>query len=194
MFQRAERERKRQAHIRYAIAAVILLLASGAAIFLYRSQQRGTILIDTAAACGRYLPKDQASPAGPLNALDQCIKTLEAMQKGAASDPRDAEILELIGAGKKDEADAPPIRGGAGRESGRFAEQKSSQALPGDRRHCGCRRTQEGPRVYAEAAKLDPDNITACSGMPIWSEMPAISPRRSTLTMRCLNAGVKGQE
>ena len=26
------------------------------------------------------------------------------MQKGAASDPRDAEILELIGAGKKDEA------------------------------------------------------------------------------------------
>ena len=34
VFQRAERERKRQAHIRNAVAVIILLFASGAAIFL----------------------------------------------------------------------------------------------------------------------------------------------------------------
>ena len=95
VYRRAERERKRQARIRNAVAAVILLLTCVGGYFIFRSKERGAVLIDTAAACARYLPEKQAS-AGPLNALDQCIKTLELMRKGAASDPRDTEILKLI--------------------------------------------------------------------------------------------------
>ncbi len=49
VYRRAERVRRRQGRVRGAIAAVILALAGSAGYFVYRSQQRGAVIIDTAA-------------------------------------------------------------------------------------------------------------------------------------------------
>src|SRR5215813_6875634 len=103
VFRRAEREHKRQGRNRNGVAAM-LLLAIGGGYFLYSAQHRGGILIDTAPASTRYLPKDNA-PTGPQDALGQCIMALQVLQKGAATDLRDAEILNLIEQGNMDEAE-----------------------------------------------------------------------------------------
>jgi tetratricopeptide (TPR) repeat protein len=160
VYRRAERERKRQTRIRNTVAAVIVLLACGAAIFLHRSQKRGAVLIDTATACGRYLPKDQANAAEPLNALDQCIKSLEALQKGAASDPRDAEILKLIGQGKKEAAEQLQIAAAQDDEAAMVARgKKAAERYRGIAATAGLADPKKAREYYAKAAKLDPDSI-----------------------------------
>jgi tetratricopeptide (TPR) repeat protein len=162
VYRRAERERKRQARIRNAVAAVIVLLASASAAFVYLSRQRGAALIDTAAACGRYLPKDQADAAGPLNALDQCVKTLEAMQKGAANDPRDAEILSLIEQGKKGEAERLQVEAARDDEAAGLARnKKAAERYRGIAATAGLADSKKAREYYARAAKLDPDNVDA---------------------------------
>jgi tetratricopeptide (TPR) repeat protein len=159
VYRRAERERKRQARIKSAVASTIALLVCGAAAFLYLSQKRGAILIDTAAACGRYLPEKQAVAAGPLNALEQCIKTLEAMQKGAASDPRDAEILHLIGAGRKEDAERLQVEAAQDDEAAMVARgKKAAERYRGIAATAGLGDRKKAREYYAKAAKLDPDD------------------------------------
>jgi tetratricopeptide (TPR) repeat protein len=159
VYRRAERERKRQARIRYAVLALVLLLTCVGGYFIFRSKERGAVLIDTAAACARYLPEAQAS-AGRLNALDQCIKTLELMQKGAASDPRDAEILKLIDQGKKGEAERLQVEAAQDDEAAGLARtKKAAERYRGIAATAGLADPKKARDYYARAAKLDPDNI-----------------------------------
>src|SRR5262249_9874972 len=105
IYKRAERERRRQLYIRAAAAAAFVLLSGAGSYYLWRSQQQGVVLLDTAAACARYLPADPVPSLSPLGALEQCMKSLEALRVGAASDPRDAVIVKLIAEGKIEEAE-----------------------------------------------------------------------------------------
>jgi tetratricopeptide (TPR) repeat protein len=194
VYRRAERERKRQAHIRNAIAAVILLLTCVGGYFIFRSKERGTVLIDTAAACARYLPEEQAS-AGPLNALDQCIKTLEAMQKGAASDPRDAEILKLIDQGKKGEAERLQVEAAQDDEAAGLARtKKAAERYRRIAATAGLADPKKAREYYAKAAKLDPDNI---KGM-VWHAHMEKDAGNLAEAERAygavLGAGVKGKD
>jgi tetratricopeptide (TPR) repeat protein len=159
VYRRAERERKRQVRNRNAITAAILLLAIGGGYFMYSAQHRGGILIDTAAACTRYLPKDKA-PAGPQDALGQCIAALQTLQKGAATDPRDAEILKLIEQGKKDEAEKLQVEAAEDDEAAGLARnKKAAERYRGIAATAGLADPKKARDYFAKAAKLDPDNI-----------------------------------
>jgi tetratricopeptide (TPR) repeat protein len=158
VFRRAERERKRQARNRKGVAAAIILLAIGGGYFLYSAQHRGAVLIDTAAACALYLPKDKA-PSGPQDALGQCIAALQTLQKGAATDPRDAEILKLIGEGKKEEAEKLQLQVAQDDKAAGIARsKKAAERYRGIAATAGLADPKKAREYYAEAAKLDPDN------------------------------------
>jgi tetratricopeptide (TPR) repeat protein len=164
VFRRAERERRRQARNRNAVALVILLLAAGGSYFTFRSYRQGGVLIDTAAACARYLPNGKAL-AGPQNALEQCISALQIMQRGAASDPRDGEILKLIDQGKKDEAERLQVEAAQDAETAGIARTKeAAERYRGIAATAGLADPRKAREYYAKAAKLDPENI---SGM-VW--------------------------
>jgi hypothetical protein len=159
VYRRAERERRRQARVRNAVAAIIFLLAGAGAFLGWQTQQRSLVLIDTAAACSRYLPEKQAA-ASPLNALDQCISALHIMQRGAASDPRNAEILKLIGQGKKQEAERLQVEAAKEDEAAGVARtKKSAERYRAIAATAGLADPKKARENYAKAAKLDPENI-----------------------------------
>jgi tetratricopeptide (TPR) repeat protein len=164
VYRRAERERKRQARNRSAVTAAMILVAAGGAYFLYRAQKRGTVLIDTAAACAQYLPKGNAS-AAPQDALGQCIAALQKLQRGAATDPRDAEILKLIEQGKKDEAEKLQVEAAEEDEAAGVArDKKAAERYRGIAATAGSADPKKARAYYAKAAKLDSSNV---NGM-IW--------------------------
>jgi tetratricopeptide (TPR) repeat protein len=159
VFRRAGRERRRQARRRDAVALVILLLAASGGYFTFHSYRQGGVLIDTAAACGRYLPKGNAL-AGPQDALGQCISALQILQKGAASDPRDADILKLIDQGKKDEAERLQVEAAQDDEAAGIARtKKAAERYRVIAATAGVADPKKAREYYAKAAKLDPENI-----------------------------------
>ena len=197
VYQRAERERKRQARIRNAVAAVIVLLAGvGAAIFAYSfataaASSSPTQRQNARAACLR----GQASAAGPQNALEQCIKALEAYQKGAATDPRDAETVRLINQGKKEEAERLQLEAAQDDEAAGLARtKKAAERYRGIAATAGLADPKKAREYYAKAAKLDPDNI---NGM-LWHaymEREAVNLAEAERAYNAvLGAGVKGKD
>ena len=159
VYRRAERERKRQARIRNAVAAVIFALVCAGGYFLYRSQQQSLVITDTAAKCASRLPAGQAA-ALPQNALEQCIKALEAYQKGAATDPRDAETVKLINQGKPEEAERLQLEAAQDDEAAGVARtKKAAERYRGVAATAGLRDPKKAREYYAKAAKLDPDNV-----------------------------------
>jgi tetratricopeptide (TPR) repeat protein len=195
VYRRAERERKRQAFVRNVVAAVILLLTCGVAIFLYLSQQRGAVLIDTAAACASYLPKDQAKATGPVDPRDQCIKSLEALQKGAASDPRDAEIVKLIGQGKTEEAEQLQLAAAQDDEAAMVARgKKAAERYRGIAATAGLADPKKAREYYAKAAKLDPANISGMVGHAFMEREAGNLGEAERAYSAVLGAGVKGKD
>jgi tetratricopeptide (TPR) repeat protein len=102
VFKRAERTRKRQAIIRDAMAAGVVILAGLGAYFANPSQQQTSVATDAAVTCASRLPAGQA-PEGSQNALEQCITAAEGYQKDAPTDPRDGETAGLINQGRPEE-------------------------------------------------------------------------------------------
>ena len=166
VYQRAERERKRQARIRNAIAAGVVILAGVGGYFAYRSQQfadisqqQSLVITDTAAKCASRLPADQ-SAAGPQNALEACIKALEAYEKGAATDPRDAETVRLINQGKPEEAERLQLEAAQDDEAAGLARiKKAAERYRGIAATAGLADPKKAREYYSKAAKLDGDNI-----------------------------------
>jgi hypothetical protein len=72
VFKRAARVRKRQAIVRDAIAASVVILAGVGAYYAHRPQQQSVVITDTAAKCATRLPAGQAAE-GSQNAPDQCV-------------------------------------------------------------------------------------------------------------------------
>lgn len=159
VYRRAERERRREARIRNAVVAILLLLAGTGGYFGWRSLKFSGVLIDTAAACSLYLPKDKA-PAGPQDPLAQCVSALKTLQKGAAADPRDAEILKLIGEGKREEAEKLQIAAAEDDVAAGIARsKKAAERFRGIAATAGLADPKKARDYYAKAAALDPDNL-----------------------------------
>jgi tetratricopeptide (TPR) repeat protein len=142
---------------RNAVAALILLLAC-AAFSGSRAQPQDAVLIDKAAACGRYLP-DRAAAAA-LRLLEQCISALQTMQKEAANDQRDAKILALIDQGNKDEAEKLQVEAAQNDEAAGIAKtKKAAERYRGIAATVGLANPYKAREYYAKAVKLDPDNV-----------------------------------
>jgi len=159
VYQRAERERRRQLRIRAAVAAGFVLLSGAGAYYLWQSQRQGVVLLDTAAACARYLPANPPPSASPLGALDQCIKSLEALRVGAASDPRDAVIVKLIADGKTGEAERLQLEAARDDEAaGKARNRKAAQRHRTIAATAGLADPRRAREHYAKAARLDPED------------------------------------
>lgn len=105
VYRRADRERKRRALVRNSITTSFLAIFAISSFLYYRNYQNEAAMIDTAAACQRYLPAPSAVRTGLMDPLQLCMASLDALHRGAASDPRDAEALRLFSIGKRDEAE-----------------------------------------------------------------------------------------
>jgi tetratricopeptide (TPR) repeat protein len=107
VFKRAARVRKRQAIVRDAIAASVVILAGAGAYFAHHPEQNA-VITDTAAKCPTRSPAGQAAE-GSQNALDQCVTAAEGNQKDAPADPRDRETATLTNQAKPEEAEHPHV-------------------------------------------------------------------------------------
>ena len=100
--------RKRQAIVRDAIAASVVILAGVGAYYAHRPQQQSLVITDTAAKCATRLPAGQAAE-GSQNALEHCITVAEGNPKDAPADRRDGETAGLTNQAKPEEAEHPQV-------------------------------------------------------------------------------------
>jgi tetratricopeptide (TPR) repeat protein len=108
VFRRAERARKRQAIVRDAIAAGVVILAGVGAYFAHPPKKQSLAITDTAAKCASRLPAGQAAE-GSQNALEQCITAAEGHQKDAPADPHEGETASLTDQAKPEVAEPPQV-------------------------------------------------------------------------------------
>ena len=159
VYRRAERERKRQARIRNAVAAFILLLAITGGYFGWQWRQGVAELTDIAALVDQYAPPGSSEAQQP-GARERLRSAFEAIAKGTATDPRYKQALDLIKAGKLQEAE--PLVQAAAEEKEEASLKSSKQAAEMWRTAGGLAGYADPKRAreyYAKAAKLDPDNI-----------------------------------
>jgi hypothetical protein len=104
VYRRAERERRRQDRLRMAIAAVIaLLVIVGGGLFWQSTRQKQT-LDEIAALVDKYSLATPAQVAAP-GAKQSLTQAITAIAQGATTDPRYAQALALLKAGKPNEAE-----------------------------------------------------------------------------------------
>jgi tetratricopeptide (TPR) repeat protein len=108
VFRRAARVRKRQAIVRDAIAAGVVILAGVGAYFAHHPETQSPVIADTAAKCATRLPAGQAAEESQ-NTLGLCITAAEGNQKDAPADPRDGETARLTMQAKPEEAERPKV-------------------------------------------------------------------------------------
>jgi hypothetical protein len=112
VYQRAERERKRQALIRNAVLALVLLLVGAGSFLGWQWRQGVAELTDIAALVNQFAPVGSVQ-AQQLGAHERLRSAFEAIAKGTATDPRYKQALDLIKAGKPERPNlcsAPPPR------------------------------------------------------------------------------------
>ena len=195
VYRRAERERKRQARIRNAIAAGIVILAGAGGYFalsLANSKASSSPIRrqNARAACLRG-----RAAAGPQNALEQCIKALEAYQKGAATDPRDAETVKLINQGKPEEAERLQLEAAQDDEAAGLARtKKAAERYRGIAATAGLADPKKAREYYAKAAKLDPDNINGMFWHAYMEQDAGNLAEAERAYNAVLGAGVKGKD
>ncbi len=161
VFRRAERERRRQTRLRAAIAATILMLAGAGGYLGWRSYTQQQTLTDIEALVNQYAPIGSAEAAQP-GARERLRTAFESIAKGTATDPRYARALDLIKAGKPQEAE--PLLKAAAEEEEAAGLQRIKQAAEKYRNlgaiagYADLKRARE---YYAKAVKLDPENVEA---------------------------------
>lgn len=159
VYRRAERDRRARTRKRNIVIFALVTLTFVAAYLQWLSNERGQILFDTAAACESYLPKGNAS-TDRINPLEKCIKSLEAMRRGAATDPRDAKILELISGGNKEEAERLQIEAAKDDEFAGIARtKKAAERYRIIASTSGLADEKKAREYYSKATNLDPGNL-----------------------------------
>jgi hypothetical protein len=104
VYRRAERERRRQSRLRMAVAAVIAVLAIAGGGLFWQSYQQKQTLTEISALVDKYSLATLAQAAVP-GARQSLTQAITAIAEGAATDPRYAQALALLKAGKPDEAE-----------------------------------------------------------------------------------------
>jgi tetratricopeptide (TPR) repeat protein len=159
VYRRAERERRRQNRLRMAVAAVIAVLAIVGGGFFWQSHQQKQTLDDIAALVDKYSLVTPAEAAVP-GAKRSLTEAITAIAEGAATDPRYAQALALLKAGKPDEAE--PLLKAVAEEKARRADKNANEAAAAYRNLASIAAVSDPGRAreyYAQAARLDPSDI-----------------------------------
>jgi tetratricopeptide (TPR) repeat protein len=182
VFKRAARVRKRQAIVRDAIAAGVVILAGVGAYFAQHPEKQSPVIADTAAKCPSRLPAGQAAE-GSQNAPDQCDTAAESNQKDAPAEPRDGETVRLTNQAKPEEAEPPQVeatqnRGGTIDETKNAAEggpdaehaAKADANTAGSQRGLSISYENSGDELAAKGALADAlkayrDGLAAAGGL-----------------------------
>ncbi|MGH6793344.1 MAG: TIR domain-containing protein, partial [Methyloceanibacter sp.] len=158
IFRRAERERRRKARIRGGIAAAFLGVAVLAGTFAVFNYQKRQTLAEIEALVTRYSLISSAEAAVPGN-KQSLTEAITAIAQGASHDPRYAKALELLKAGKPEEAE-PLLQAVAEDKAARFEQDKEEGA--GAFRTLGAIAGLGDPKLardaYAKALNIDPDD------------------------------------
>jgi tetratricopeptide (TPR) repeat protein len=159
VYRRAERERRRQARLRIVIVAVIALLVVVGGGLFWQSQRQKQTLNEIAALVDKYnvaTPAQAAIPAAKRN-LTEAITTIA---EGAATDPRYAQALALLKAGKPDEAE--PLLKAVAEDSEKRLD-KDAKATAAAYRNlasiAGISNPARARDYFARAARLDPSDV-----------------------------------
>jgi tetratricopeptide (TPR) repeat protein len=148
--------RRRQSRISVAVAAATALLGTTGGLFFWQSHERKMAWVEAAALSDRYELASPTQAADP-GAKESLSRAIAAIAEGAATDPRYAEALELLDAGKLTEAESPlnaVAVDKAKRSPKDGAAAYRNLASIAIFSHPGWAR-----EYYAEAARLDPANI-----------------------------------
>ena len=159
VYRRAERERRRQARLRMAIVAVIALLAIVGGGLFWQSQRQKRSLNEIAALVDKYnvvTPAQAAIPAVKRNLTE----SITAIAEGAATDPRYAQALALLKAGKPDKAE--PLLKAMAEDSEKRLD-KDAKATAAAYRNlasiAGIPNPARARDYFARAARLDPSDV-----------------------------------
>ena len=159
VFHRAERARRKQERLRAAVAAVIVALAIVGGGFYWQSHQQKQTLAEIAALVDKYslVTPAQAAVPGAKQSLTQAIT---AIAEGAATDPRYADALALLKAGKPDEAE--PLLKAIAEDKEKRADKNAKDAAAAYRNLASIAAVSDPGRArdyYARAARLDPADV-----------------------------------
>ena len=137
VYRRAERERRRQNRFRVAVAAVIAVLAIGGGGTFWQSHRQKITLIEQKitlnlqkheldeihALVDSLITPAEAAVPGAKRSL---TKSITAIVEGAATDPRYAQALALLKAGKPKEAE--PLLKAVAEEKAKRADKNANEA------------------------------------------------------------------
>ena len=159
IFRRAERARRRQNRLRMAVAVVIAVLAIVGGGFYWQSHEQKQTLNEIAALVDKYSMVTQAQGAVPA-AKQSLTEALTAIAEGAATDPRYAQALALLKAGKP--AEAQPLLKAVAEDKVKRADKDAKDAAAAYRNLASIAAVSDRGHArdyYAEAARLDPSNV-----------------------------------
>jgi tetratricopeptide (TPR) repeat protein len=159
VFRRAERERRRQGRIRNGIAGAIAALVLIGGFFGWQAQQSQQRLSEIESLVARYSFVGTAEAAVP-GAKQSLTDAITSIAEGAARDPRYAKALDLLKAGKPEEAE--PLLAAVAEDKKKAAATQNKAAAEAYRNLAAIAaisETQKARTYYAEAAALDPDNV-----------------------------------
>ena len=153
-------QQRRERLIRVAAGALVGVLSLGGGYAAYRDHQSQQELTDPDATARRLwtmVNPARAAPPGALESLSRAVRNLEA---GAGSEPKRAHALALLNEGKITEAtallEALAAETKATRLAGQKREAEDLRTLGGI---AGLADPKKAREAYAEAARLDPDDV-----------------------------------
>jgi tetratricopeptide (TPR) repeat protein len=159
VYRRAERERRRQSRLRMAIVAVFALLAIIGGGLFWQSQRQKQTLNEIAALVDKYSLATPAQAALP-GAKQNLTQAIAAIAEGAATDPRYAQALALLKAGKPDEAE--PLLKAVAEDKEKRADKDAKDAAAAYRDLASIAGVSDPGRArdhFARAARLDPSDL-----------------------------------
>jgi tetratricopeptide (TPR) repeat protein len=159
IFRRAERARRRQSRLRMTVAAVIAVLAVVGGGFYWQSHEQKQTLTEIAALVEKYSAASEAQGAVP-GAKRSLTEALISIAEGAATDPRYAQALAFLKAGKPVEAE--PLLKAVAEDKAKRADKDAKDAAAAYRNLASIVAVSDPGRArdyYAEAARLDPSDV-----------------------------------
>jgi tetratricopeptide (TPR) repeat protein len=172
IYQRTEAVRHRGSRICTTVAAAMAVLATASGVLTWQSHRNRLALAEFAALAERYKLASPTQAVAP-GAKESIAEAITIIAAGAATDPRCAEALEFLKAGKVAEAE-PPLQAAAEDKAMRAAQAgmpagtqvgKSAKAAAAAYRALASIAAISDPKqareFYAKASRLDPSDVVA---------------------------------
>ena len=161
VFARAERERRHNLRVRAMVAGLIGLLATGGAIFAYKSHSQRQTLSEIETLVSKYSFVSPAQGA-TTTSTEQLTDAITAIVSGAARDSRYASALQALKDGKVEQAELQLKQ--LAEETAKRAQTEGKRAADAYRRLgaiAGLGDPKRAREAYAKALQYDPTDTDA---------------------------------